>query len=99
MRNGFDCCRNFEAAEIGAAKDVSSIGWSWDETNMDRNSSVQSDSVRLNDTAERGLFDQMPGPLCKSLLMLRETNEQRVCRVKLRVYRVCVACRPQRTRT
>jgi len=38
---------------------------------MDRNSSVQSDSVRLYGTAEGGLFDQMPGPLCKSLLMLR----------------------------
>jgi hypothetical protein len=99
MRNGFDCCRNLEAAEIGAAKDVTSIRWSRDKTNVNRNSSVQSDSARFYGTAERSLFDQMPGPLCRSLLMLRSIAEQRLCRVKTPDFRdQCVARTPQRAR-
>jgi len=40
MRNGFDCGWNLEAPEIGAAKHVSRVRRSGDETNVNWNSSV-----------------------------------------------------------
>ena len=60
---------NFESAQIGATKNVTGIRWRRDETYMNRNSSVQSDAVSFDGTAERGLFDQVSGPLSELSFM------------------------------
>ena len=40
MSDGLDCCRNFEAAKVRTAEYITGIGWSGDEADLDRNSSV-----------------------------------------------------------
>jgi hypothetical protein len=63
MRNGFDCSRNLEATKIGATKHVSGVRRRREEPNVNRNGSVQTDTVSFYRTAERRLFDQMSGSL------------------------------------
>lgn len=62
MRHRLDIRGNFKAAEIGPTKDVTGIRWSGDKTDLNRDGSVQSDTVSFDGTAESGLFDQMSGP-------------------------------------
>lgn len=50
--------RDLKATEIGAAEDIARIWWSGEKTYMDRNSSVETDSVSFNWGAEGRLFDQ-----------------------------------------
>ena len=63
MRHGFDCRGNLETAEVCTAEYIASVRRGRDQTNVNWNGSVQSYSLSFDGTAERGLFDQMPGPL------------------------------------
>jgi len=50
------------------------------------NSGVQSNPVRFDRRAERGLFNQMSGPLCQTRLINSRVNEQPMCRLKITVF-------------
>ena len=63
MSNGLDVGRNFEAAKIGAAKNVTRIRRRGNQPNMDGNGGVQSYAVSFDWRAERSLFDQKSGAL------------------------------------
>src|ERR1041385_6979159 len=54
VRHRLDRRRNLEAAEIRPTKDVSSVRRCGDEPDMNRDSSVQSDSVSINGTPDTG---------------------------------------------
>ena len=69
MCHRLDIRWDFEAAQIGTTKDVASIRWRRDETDMNRDGCVQSYTASFDGTAEGGLFDQMSGPLFRVLLM------------------------------
>jgi hypothetical protein len=50
---------------------------------MNRDGSMESYTVRIDGTAERGLFDQMSGPLSQSLTHVSKIVVQPMCLTKL----------------
>ena len=83
MRHGFDGRRYFKTTQIGTTKHVASIRRRRDEPDMNRDGSMESDTVSFDGTAESGLFDQMSGPLLQSLTHVSRIVVQPMCRVKL----------------
>jgi len=84
VRDRLDRCRNLEAAEIRATKDVSSVRRCGDEPDVNRDGSVQSDSVSINGTPQRGLFDQLSGPLSQTFIHVSPLESNRCADVNLR---------------
>lgn len=59
VRHRLDVRGNLEPTQIGATKHVTRVRRRRDESNVNRNSGVQSYSVSFDRRAERSLFDQM----------------------------------------
>jgi hypothetical protein len=83
MRYRFNIRRDFKTTQIGATKHVASIRRRGDEPDMNRDGSMESYTVRIDGTAERGLFDQMSGPLSQSLTHVSKIVVQPMCLTKL----------------
>jgi hypothetical protein len=76
MRYRFNRGGNFKAAQIGAAKNVSSIRWRGHQSNLNWNGGVQTDSVRFDFAAQGCLFQVYEKLLPVQEIMITERGLQ-----------------------
>src|SRR6266571_4488030 len=80
IRDGLDGSRNLEAAQIGAPKNVSGVGWRRQKTNMHWHACVQANAVCFSRGTECGLFDQISRALSNCSRTISVSKKQRLCR-------------------